>query len=87
MIQIMKKTANIWEHKVGINAIIANFVFLWKCRMNESPKGPNWTGLLNLCPHEDVGRQRSSEMQMAVYFFLSLTWRNFAKEAPKSVNA
>ena len=22
----MKKTANTWEHKVGINAIIANFV-------------------------------------------------------------
>ena len=23
----MKKSANIWEHKVGINATIANFVF------------------------------------------------------------
>ena len=22
----MKKTANIWEHNVGINAVIANFV-------------------------------------------------------------
>ena len=24
----MKKTVNIWEYKVGINAIIANFVFV-----------------------------------------------------------
>ena len=30
---MMKKTANIWEYKVGINAIIADFVCLWKCRM------------------------------------------------------
>ena len=30
---MMKETANIWEHKVGINGIIANFVFLWKRRI------------------------------------------------------
>ena len=30
--QIMKEAANIREYKVGINAIIANFVCLWKCR-------------------------------------------------------
>ena len=30
-IQITKEIANIWEYKV--NAIIANFVCLWKCRM------------------------------------------------------
>ena len=30
----MKKTANLWDYKVGINAIIANFVHLWKFRMN-----------------------------------------------------
>ena len=29
-LQIMKETANIWEYKVGINAIIANFVCSWK---------------------------------------------------------
>ena len=29
----MEKTANIWEYKVDINAIIASFVCLWKCRM------------------------------------------------------
>ena len=27
-IQIMKKTANIWEYKVGFNAIVANFMWL-----------------------------------------------------------
>ena len=26
----MKKTTNIWEYKVEINAIIANFVCIWK---------------------------------------------------------
>ena len=26
--QIMKETANVWEYKVGINAIIANLVCL-----------------------------------------------------------
>ena len=30
----MKKTANICEYKVGIIAIIANFVFMWKSRMS-----------------------------------------------------
>ena len=29
----MKKTANICQYKVGINAIPPNFVCLWKCRM------------------------------------------------------
>ena len=29
----MKKTANIWEYKVGINAIIANFVCMGKTRI------------------------------------------------------
>ena len=29
----MKIAANIWEHKVGINAIIANFVCTWKSRI------------------------------------------------------
>ena len=29
----MKKTANILEYKVGINAIIDNFVCMWKCRL------------------------------------------------------
>ena len=28
MVQIIKETENIWEYTVGINAIIANFVFL-----------------------------------------------------------
>ena len=31
MLQIKKETANIWEYKVGN---IANFVRLWKTRMN-----------------------------------------------------
>ena len=31
----MKKTANIWEYKVGINAIIANFVCMWKTRIHK----------------------------------------------------
>ena len=29
----MKKTVNIWEYKADINAIIANFVYLWKSRL------------------------------------------------------
>ena len=34
----MKKTENIWKDKVGINAIIANFVCVsvWKSRMTQS---------------------------------------------------
>ena len=32
----MKKTANAWEYKVGINAIIANFVCMWKSRIRGS---------------------------------------------------
>ena len=40
MVQIINKTANIWEYKVGINAIIANFVCLWKCRLRTlNPEG------------------------------------------------
>ena len=31
----MKKTTYFWEYKVGINAIIAYFVCLWKCRMKK----------------------------------------------------
>ena len=27
------KTANLWEHKVGNNANIANLVYLWKTRV------------------------------------------------------
>ena len=30
----MKENAYLWEYKVGINVIIANFVCLWKCQMN-----------------------------------------------------
>ena len=30
MVAIMKETANIWEYKVAINAIIANFVIFAK---------------------------------------------------------
>ena len=33
----MKKTSNIWECKVGINANIANFMCLWKCRIKYLP--------------------------------------------------
>ena len=33
MVQKMKKAGNIWEYKVEINAVIANFVCLRKCRM------------------------------------------------------
>ena len=40
-IQIMKKTANRWEYKLGIIAIIANFVCLYKCQLLELA----WTGL------------------------------------------
>ena len=29
----MKKTANIWEYKVGIKAVIANFLCMWKSRL------------------------------------------------------
>ena len=29
----MKETSTIWESKAGINAIIANFVCLSKCRL------------------------------------------------------
>ena len=36
--QIMKKTVNTWEYKVGINAIIANFVHMWNIRMPDSTK-------------------------------------------------
>ena len=32
----MKKTANIWEYKVGINAIIANLVCMLKSRIHEN---------------------------------------------------
>ena len=31
----MKKTANIWEYKVGINDIVGNFVFMWKYRIRQ----------------------------------------------------
>ena len=31
----MKKTATVLEYKVGIDAIIANFVCLWKSRIQE----------------------------------------------------
>ena len=31
----MKKTANIWEYKVGINDTVANFVFMWKYRIRQ----------------------------------------------------
>ena len=33
MLQIKTETANIWEYIVGNNAIVANFVCLWKARM------------------------------------------------------
>ena len=33
---MMKETANILEYKVGINAIIANFVCIWKSRFDET---------------------------------------------------
>ena len=33
MLQIMEKTANIWEHKVNNNANIDIFVRLWKTRL------------------------------------------------------
>ena len=36
--QIKKKTANLWECKVGNNANIANFVWLWKKRLKNNPK-------------------------------------------------
>ena len=35
MMQIKKETANICEYKVEINANIANFVRLWKPRMQK----------------------------------------------------
>ena len=31
--QIKRKIGNIWEHKVGINANIANLMCLWKTRI------------------------------------------------------
>ena len=31
----MKESVNIWEYKVGINAIIANFVCMWKSRFED----------------------------------------------------
>ena len=31
--QIMEKTVNIWEYKVRINTIIANFGWIWKSRL------------------------------------------------------
>ena len=34
MVQIIRETENIWEYKVGINAIIANCVCLWKCQLS-----------------------------------------------------
>ena len=34
MLQIRKETANLLQYKVGNNADIANFVRLWKTRMN-----------------------------------------------------
>ena len=35
LVQIKKKTANIWWYRVDIKAIIANVVHLWKPRMFE----------------------------------------------------
>ena len=34
LLQIKKKSANIWQHEVGNNANIANFVWLWKTRID-----------------------------------------------------
>ena len=34
MLQIKKGIVNIWEYKAGNNAYIANFVRLWKTRLN-----------------------------------------------------
>ena len=36
MLQIKKETVNIWEYTVDNNANIANFVRLWKNRMEVS---------------------------------------------------
>ena len=33
MLQMKKEIANIWEYKVGNNAIVANLVSLWKTRI------------------------------------------------------
>ena len=41
--QIKKKIASVWEHKVGNNANIANLVCLWKTRMNHD-KVQKWSG-------------------------------------------
>ena len=41
MNQIMKEIANIWEYKVGINAIIASFVCVWKCQVSCLPNCAN----------------------------------------------
>ena len=49
MLQIKKKTANIWEYKVGNNANIANLVCLWKTRMIEI----NQSGLRRLFPDSE----------------------------------
>ena len=43
MVQIKKKTVNMREDKVGINAFIAKFVYLWKPLLKKS----NW--LCQLC--------------------------------------
>ena len=36
MLQIKKETGNLWEYKVGNNDNIANFVCLWKPRLDET---------------------------------------------------
>ena len=33
--QIKKETANIWDYKIGNNAIISNYVCLWKTQLPE----------------------------------------------------
>ena len=50
----MKTTANIWQQKVGINAIVASFVCLWKCRIRSNPK--DFAKLV-----ADSGRRRKGE--------------------------
>ena len=42
------KTTIMWQFKVGIKAIIAKFVCLWKCpsQINEPPQWTRTTGLL-----------------------------------------
>ena len=46
MLQIKKETANIWEYKVGNNANIANFVYLWKTQVFSSTV--NWIQYLSV---------------------------------------